>query len=274
MNFTALLRTSVLAVAVCLVTVSCGNENKNNNTAPAGGYSDASGTVSGEFVFPGEASNTTENNNVPKDTEAVTAEDIAEFLSEYTDISKYREISGGDSGSVLYFCQSPTEIKNNLPESFEFFIGAEGHAVTLPTTLDKLLEKGFTPSQEGIAETKVEAGENGMVTLLTPEKDDLVCFHAKNTTDEAASVASLPINSIMLTSYNKYTTYGEICGTSDISFVLKALGEPDVFGITASEDENSVMLEYSKNGTNVYVLADFDTKSVMALNVFVSDDAE
>ena len=56
--------------------------------------------------------------------------------------------------------------------------------------------------------------------------------------------------------------------------MLKALGEPDVFGITASEDENSVMLEYSKNGTNVYVLADFDTKSVMALNVFVSDDAE
>ena len=90
MNFTALLRTSVLAVAVCLVAVSCGNENKNNNTAPTGGYSDASGTVSGEFVFPGEASNTTENNNVPKDTEAVTAEDIAEFLSEYTDISKYR----------------------------------------------------------------------------------------------------------------------------------------------------------------------------------------
>lgn len=255
-----------LAILTCLCLYSCKEEK--DLTQPPVQYTESDTSVPDEFVYPGESTAQGISNAVTQEEkDRERANKVVSDISDYVDLTNYQEpVSAYDDGYSLYYTALQEAKNGSLPE-FLFTLGTEKVSVKLPADITALLDAGFTVMGDVNGETSVDGGGTVLVTMCTPETSEIFGFSAQNDKDTPQTVSELGLGTLTLTSFNNYTAFGALSGTSDIKAVTQILGAPHFMVITAAADECSVMLEYSSDKGTVLVLADGDTGGLIALNV-------
>ncbi len=266
---------SIIALALCLAIVptmfACSEkeeETKVTNEEKVENYETPA--IPDEFVFPGESVQSSSDG-------AVTAEksskelgvEASEYIMSFVDASKYLEpvITDDTSGYYSeYYILNP-QFHENRSFDYSFLLGTEKAEITLPVSIGELLERGFTVYGPTNADTVALPDTEVVVTLCTPESQEIMGFAAYNDTDTDKTIGELMLDAVTLLPMNNFTAFGGISHESDFDAITEVLGSPDAVLISSADGECSIIVAYEDNeaGYSVSVLADGVLKEIVAI---------
>lgn len=266
---------SIITFAVCLAIASMmlacsskqeetklANEEKvENHETPA---------IPDEFVFPGESMQSSSDKAVT--TEKSSKEigiEVSEYIMSFVDTSKYLEpvITDDTSGYYSEYHTLNPQFHESLCFDYSFLLGTEKAEITLPVSIDELLERGFTLYGPTNADTIASPDTEAVVTLCTPESQEIIGFAAYNDTDTDKTVGELMLDSVTLLPMNNFTAFGNITNESDFGTITEIFGSPDAVLISSADGGCPVTIAYEDNeaGYSVGVLMDGVLKEIIGI---------
>lgn len=269
---------SCTATLLCLVACS-GKKEEAPNQNPQSDVKYEESTLPDEFVFPGETTTRddtagTADGETSASPNAAKVKSVSDYLFGYIDITEYEEkISNtNDTYAIDYIFTGDTD-SSDINLLSELTIGTEKISVTFPVSASELIQNGFTWLSDEDAKTVIPPDGDSILTLCTPETLEIIGFVTKNSGKANITAADASITGIMLTSFNNFTAFGGINGTTELGNVISLIGSPDIISVSATGKELSVMLSYTdKNGSSMTILGDGATREIIAVYV-VSNNA-
>lgn len=264
----------IISFSLCVSCSSVKNKNSDSQseqppqtdlTETSQPFSDSNSNSPFDSSVIAEATST----ELSQEEQKNAVENAVEFLSQIADFQKYNDYISSETNQCSRLYKLKDEFKSEYDFSEQFTLSSDNISVILPTTAEKLKEKGFSQYAETNLSVTVEPQSEINASFLCPS-GELTGFIIYNNTNQPKAASELEINAVTLTSANNFTAFGKITHNSDAETIIQTLGLPTYVSVSADSYGCAIIFEYYNRQTSqsATILFDGTEKSLIAIKYY------